>query len=154
MQAFHKEWDAKHEECKAECARSIANFEEIADGRRKALELAIKRTPIKKVVRSSDRLLSHTHQSSVNPQARAGSLPVDILCLPPLLLPRAQVYSAEIRDLLIMEAKCAQGGQYEMAKRYNLSIDKQARPSSGAAAPQRRNAAAPHPPQQPARAAL
>ena len=75
-----------------------------------------------------------------------------------------------------MEAKCAQGGQYEMAKRYNLSIDKQARPSSGAAAPQRRSrlgsgraprcsatapapgigrsAAAPQPPRQRARAAL
>jgi hypothetical protein len=51
IQDFHKEWDAKHEECKAECARSIANFEEIADGRRKALELAIKRAPMKKVVR-------------------------------------------------------------------------------------------------------
>ena len=39
---------------------------------------------------------------------------------------RFQVYSSEIRDYRTMEKKCANAGEFEMAKRYNRSIDRQA----------------------------
>jgi hypothetical protein len=50
-ETFSKEWELKLKELDAFCEKKIADYEEIALGRRKALELSIQRTPIKKVVR-------------------------------------------------------------------------------------------------------
>jgi hypothetical protein len=121
IEAFNKEWDAKHEECEAQCAKNVRDFEEIADGRRKALELSIKRTPMKKVVIST--LYFCRSIRPLGGHARAFRL--QLCCLQ--LTFSSQVYSSEIRDYRIMEKKCANGGEFEMAKRYNRSIEKQAR---------------------------